>query len=129
MYPDEYRYSKEHEWIKIDGDQGTVGITDFAQQQLGDVVFVELPEAGSSFAAAEVFGNIESVKAVSELFLPVSGEILEVNQAAVDSPEMINKDPHGEAWLVVVKLTNPTELDGLLSVEDYQKYVEEESGN
>ena len=129
MYPDEYRYSKEHEWIKIDGDQGTVGITDFAQQQLGDVVFVELPEVGSGFAAAEVFGNIESVKAVSELFLPVSGEIVEVNQAAVDSPEMINKDPHGEAWLVVVKLTNPTELDGLLSVEDYQKYVEEESGN
>jgi glycine cleavage system H protein len=129
MYPDEYRYSKEHEWIKIDGDRGTIGITDFAQQQLGDVVFVELPEAGSSFAAAEVFGNIESVKAVSELFLPVSGEIVEVNQAAVDSPEMINKDPHGEAWLVVVKLTNPAELEGLLSVEDYQKYVEEEAGN
>ena len=129
MYPAEYRYSKEHEWVKIDGDQAAVGITDFAQQQLGDVVFVELPEAGSSFAAAEVFGNIESVKAVSELFLPVSGEILEVNQAAVDSPEMINKDPHGEAWLVVVKLTNPTELEGLLSVEDYQKYVEEEAGN
>ncbi len=129
MYPDEYRYSKEHEWIEIDGDQGKVGITDFAQQQLGDVVFVELPEAGSSFAAAEVFGNIESVKAVSELFLPVSGEIVEVNQAAVDSPEMINKDPHGEAWLVVVKLTNPAELEGLLSVEDYQKYVEEEAGN
>ena len=129
MYPAEYRYSKEHEWVKIDGDQAAVGITDFAQQQLGDVVFVELPEAGSSFAAAEVFGNIESVKAVSELFLPVSGEIVEVNQAAVDSPEMINKDPHGEAWLVVVKLTNPTELEGLLSVEDYQKYVEEEAGN
>jgi len=129
MYPDEYRYSKEHEWIKIDGDHGKVGITDFAQQQLGDVVFVELPEAGSSFSAAEVFGNIESVKAVSELFLPVSGEIVEVNQAAVDSPELINKDPHGEAWLVVVKLTNPAELEGLLSVEDYQKYVEEEAGN
>jgi len=129
MYPAEYRYSKEHEWVKIDGDQAAVGITDFAQQQLGDVVFVELPEAGSSFAAADVFGNIESVKAVSELFLPVSGEIVEVNQAAVDSPEMINKDPHGEAWLVVVKLTNPTELEGLLSVEDYQKYVEEEAGN
>ena len=129
MYPDEYRYSKEHEWIKIDGDHGKVGITDFAQQQLGDVVFVELPEAGSSFSAAEVFGNIESVKAVSELFLPVSGEIVEVNQAAVDSPELINKDPHGEAWLVVVKLTNPAELEGMLSVEDYQKYVEEEAGN
>ena len=129
MYPAEFRYSKEHEWVKIDGDRAAVGITDFAQQQLGDVVLVELPEAGSSFAAAEVFGNIESVKAVSELFLPVSGEIVEVNQAAVDSPEMINKDPHGEAWLVVVKLTNPTELEGLLSVEDYQKYVEEEAGN
>ena len=129
MYPDEYRYSKEHEWIKIDGDQGKIGITDYAQQQLGDVVFVELPDVGSSFATAEVFGNIESVKAVSELFSPVSGEVVEVNQAAVDSPEMVNKDPHGEAWLIVIKLTDPSELGSLLSAADYQKYTEEEAGS
>ena len=129
MYPEEYRYSKEHEWIKVDGEKGTIGITDYAQQQLGDVVFVELPDVGSSFAAMEVFGNIESVKAVSELFLPVSGEVVEVNQAVVDSPELVNKDPHGEAWLIVVKLTNSSEVQGLLSAADYQKYIEEEAGS
>lgn len=129
MYPEEYRYSKEHEWIQIDGDQGKIGITDYAQQQLGDVVFVELPDVGSSFGASEVFGNIESVKAVSELFSPVSGEVVEVNQATVDSPELVNKDPHGDAWLIVVKLTNPAEVEGLLSAADYQKYIEEESGS
>jgi glycine cleavage system H protein len=128
MYPEEYRYSKEHEWIKIDGDQGKIGITDYAQQQLGDVVFVELPDVGSSFGASEVFGNIESVKAVSELFSPVSGEVVEVNQATVDSPELVNKDPHRDAWLIVIKLTNPAEVEGLLSAADYQKYIEEESG-
>jgi glycine cleavage system H protein len=129
MYPEEYRYSKEHEWIQIDGDQGKIGITDYAQQQLGDVVFVELPEVGSSFGANEVFGNIESVKAVSELFSPVSGEVVEVNQATVDSPELVNKDPHGDAWLIAIKLTNPAEVEGLLSAADYQKYIEEESGS
>ena len=129
MYPEEYRYSKEHEWIQIDGDRGKIGITDYAQQQLGDVVFVELPDVGSSFGASEVFGNIESVKAVSELFSPVSGEVVEVNQATVDSPELVNKDPHGDAWLIVIKLTNPGEVEDLLSAADYQKYIEEESGS
>jgi glycine cleavage system H protein len=127
MYPEEYRYSKEHEWIKVDGDRGTVGITDFAQQQLGDVVFVELPEVGATFSVQDVFGNIESVKAVSELFCPISGEILEVNQTAVDSPELVNKDPHGEAWLIVFKIQDPAEIDQLLSAADYQKYLEEEA--
>jgi glycine cleavage system H protein len=127
MYPEEYRYSKEHEWIKVDGDRGTIGITDYAQQQLGDVVFVELPEVGATFSAQEVFGNIESVKAVSELFCPISGEILEINQTAVDSPEMVNKDPHGEAWLIVIKIQDPAEVAGLLSAADYQKYLEEEA--
>ena len=127
MYPEEYRYSKEHEWIKVDGDRGTIGITDYAQQQLGDVVFVELPEVGATFSAQEVFGNIESVKAVSELFCPISGEILEINQTAVDSPELVNKDPHGEAWLIVLKIQDPAQVAGLLSAADYQKYLEEEA--
>lgn len=129
MYPDEFRYSKEHEWIQIVGDQGKIGITDYAQQQLGDVVFVELPEVGSSFAAGDVFGNIESVKAVSELFCPASGEVVEVNEATVDSPELVNKDPHGEAWLILIKLKDPKELESLLSAADYQTYIEEESGS
>jgi glycine cleavage system H protein len=129
MYPEEFRYSKEHEWIKIDGDRGTIGITDYAQQQLGDVVYIELPEVGSSYAAADVFGSIESVKAVSELFSPVSGEVVEVNGEAADSPELVNKDPHGKAWLIVLKLSEPSELENLMSASDYQKYVEEESGS
>jgi glycine cleavage system H protein len=127
MYPEEYRYSKEHEWIKVDGDRGTIGITDYAQQQLGDVVFVELPEVGATFSGQEVFGNIESVKAVSELFCPISGEVLEINQTAVDSPELVNKDPHGEAWLIVIKIQDQAEVDGLLSAADYKKYLEEEA--
>ncbi len=127
MYPEEYRYSKEHEWIRVDGDRGTIGITDYAQQQLGDVVFVELPEVGATFSAREVFGNIESVKAVSELFCPISGEILEINQVAIDSPELVNKDPHGEAWLIVIKIQDPAELAELLSSADYQKYLEEDA--
>lgn len=129
MYPDNFRYSKEHEWVSVDGDKGTVGITDYAQQQLGDVVYVELPEVGATFAAAEVFGSIESVKAVSELFCPVSGEVLEINQKPVDSPEIVNKDPHGDAWLMVIRLTNPSELEGLLSASAYQDYIEQESAS
>jgi glycine cleavage system H protein len=128
MYPEDLRYSKEHEWIKIDGDQGTIGITDYAQQQLGDVVYVELPDVGAAFSADEVFGSIESVKAVSELFCPVSGEVLEVNQETADSPELVNKDPHGKAWLVVIRVTDPSETENLMSASDYQKYVEEAAG-
>ena len=127
MYPEEYRYSKEHEWIKVEGERGTIGITDYAQQQLGDVVYVELPEVGATFSVMEVFGSIESVKAVSDLYCPVSGEVVETNQAVVDSPELVNKDPHGEAWLVVVRVKDPSELDSLLSASAYQKYVAEEA--
>ena len=126
MLPEDRKYSKEHEWIKVDGDNGTIGITDYAQQQLGDVVFVEVPEVGASVTAMEVFGNIESVKAVSELFSPVSGEIVEVNDQVVDQPELVNKDPHGDAWLIKVKLGNPSELDGLMSASQYQEYLDKE---
>jgi glycine cleavage system H protein len=128
MYPEDLRYSKEHEWIKIEGDRGTIGITDYAQQQLGDVVYVELPEVGATFSINDVFGSIESVKAVSELFCPLSGEVLEVNQETTDSPESVNQDPHGKAWLIVIRVTDPSEVENLMSASDYQKYVEEAAG-
>jgi glycine cleavage system H protein len=127
MLPDDRKYSKEHEWIKVDADRGTVGITDYAQKQLGDVVYVELPEPGARLAAMQVFGTIESVKAVSELFCPVSGEVLEVNQTVVDKPELVNSDPYGGAWLVVVKIASPAELGSLMSASEYQSYLDEES--
>jgi glycine cleavage system H protein len=129
MYPEDFLYTKEHEWIKIDGDRGTVGITDYAQQQLGDVVYVELPDVGATFSANDVFGSIESVKAVSELFCPLSGEVLEVNQGTADSPELVNQDPHGKAWLIVIRLKDSSETESLMSASDYQKYVEEETGS
>jgi glycine cleavage system H protein len=129
MYPEDFLYTKEHEWIKIDGDRGTVGITDYAQQQLGDVVYVELPDVGATFSANDVFGSIESVKAVSELFCPVSGGVLEVNQETADSPELVNQDPHGKAWLIVIRLKDSSETESLMSASDYQKYVEEETGS
>jgi glycine cleavage system H protein len=128
MYPEGFLYSKEHEWIKIDGDRGTIGITDYAQQQLGDVVYVELPDVGATLSANDVFGSIESVKAVSELFCPVSGEVLEVNQETTDSPELVNQDPHGKAWLIAIRVTDPSETGNLMSASDYQKYVEEAAG-
>lgn len=129
MYPENFRYTKEHEWIKLEGDQATVGITDYAQRQLGDVVFVELPEVGASFSAMEVFGNIESVKAVSELFCPVAGEVVEVNQEVVDSPELVNQAPHDKAWLMVLRVTDASAVKNLLSASEYEKYVEQEAGN
>ncbi len=129
MYPDDRQYSKEHEWIKMEGDRGTVGITDYAQKQLGDVVYVELPDVGAKFAANEVFGTIESVKAVSELFSPVGGEVVEVNQSVVDSPEMVNKDPHGNSWLMVIKVDDATELGKLLTASQYQELTEKEGAD
>ena len=129
MYPDNYRYSKEHEWIEVEGDRGRVGITDYAQQQLGDVVYVELPEVESKLSATDVFGSIESVKAVSELFSPVSGKVLEINQVVVDAPETVNKDPHGDAWLMLLRITDPSELDNLLTAAEYQNYIEQEAGS
>ncbi len=126
-YPQDCRYSKDHEWIKVAGDKGTVGITDHAQNQLGDVVFLELPEVGRKLAAGEVFGTVESVKAVSELFSPVSGEVVEVNAALTKTPEKINTDPHGEAWMVVIRLSAPAEPSALMDAAAYEAYAASEA--
>ena len=126
-YPDDRFYSKSHEWIRVEGDTATIGITDHAQKELGDVVFVELPETGEIFDEGQEFGTIESVKAVSELFLPVAGEIVEVNKTLVDEPNAVNEDPHGDGWLVQVKVTSDGALDGLMNAAAYEKFVEEEA--
>ena len=125
-YPADFKYTKEHEWIKIDGGTGTIGITDHAQQALGDIVFVELPKVGATITAGQSFGTVESVKAVSDLYAPVSGEITEVNGDLATSPEKVNSEPH-QAWMVKVKLSNPAEANALLSAADYDKFVAEES--
>jgi len=121
-YPAGFKYTKDHEWIELEGDKGKVGITDYAQQQLGDVVYVDLPEVGARLKQGQSFGTIESVKAVSELYSPVSGEVAEVNTALKDKPETINKDPHA-TWMVVLKLTNPGEVDALLDATQYQALI------
>lgn len=122
MYPPNLKYTKDHEWIRMSGDTGQVGITQYAQEQLGDVVFVDLPEVGRTFTQGEQFGSIESVKAVSDLYCPVSGEIVEVNAALAKKPESVNQDPHG-AWMIILKLTNPDELSRLLDAEGYGDIV------
>jgi glycine cleavage system H protein len=127
MYPDDRRYSKEHEWLKVEGDRGRVGITDYAQNQLGDVVFLELPEVGRVLKANESFGTVESVKAVSELFAPAAGEVVEVNSGLVSRPEAINTDPHGQAWMIVLKLADPKSAGSLLDAAAYQALLESES--
>jgi glycine cleavage system H protein len=124
-YPANYRYTKEHEWVNVNGDVATVGITDYAQNELGDVVFVELPKAGTAVTAGKSFGNVESVKAVSEIYAPVSGEVVEANGALHDTPEKINSDPHGEAWLVKIRLAKADELKGLMDAPAYEAYVAE----
>ena len=125
MYPDQFRYTKEHEWIAVEGGVGTVGITDHAQKELGDIVYVDLPKPGDLVEKMKVMGSVESVKAVSEIFSPVSGEVVEVNTALADAPEMLNQDPHGVAWLVKIKLRDPDELSDLLSASEYQAYLGE----
>lgn len=127
MYPADYRYTKDHEWIKIDGSVGTIGITDYAQHELGDVVFVELPKVGVRIKAGESFGSVESVKAVSDIFSPVSGEITEINSLLVDAPEKINQDPHASAWLVRIKIENAGEANSLMDAKAYQTYVDEKA--
>jgi len=121
-YPAGFKYTKDHEWIDLEGDLGKVGITDYAQQQLGDVVYVELPEVGTKLKAGQSFGTIESVKAVSELYSPVAGEVVEVNTALKDKPEAVNADPHAN-WMIVIKLANPAEAGPLLGAEQYQELV------
>lgn len=123
--PEDLHYSKDHEWVRVDGDIATIGITDYAQNSLGDVVYVELPKVGDELAAQEAFGSVESVKAVSELFTPVSGKVQEVNDALQDEPEKVNSDPYGEAWMIRVKMSSPGEVDSLLTVAEYEDFTKE----
>lgn len=123
MYPTEYLYSKEHEWVRVDDAVVTIGITEFAQQELGEVVYVELPEVGQVFDANDEIGTIESVKAVAEVYTPVAGEIVEINEAVVDDPELLNEEPHSEGWLVKVRFSSAADLKSLMNAEQYEEYV------
>ena len=123
MYPENFRYTKEHEWVLVEGDTGTIGITDHAQEELGDIVYVDLPKVGAHLETGKSLGSVESVKAVSDVYSPVSGDVLEVNGALAEAPEKLNEDPHGAAWLVKVKLANPAEVQNLMSAADYQSYI------
>jgi glycine cleavage system H protein len=127
MYPENLRYTKEHEWVLAEGDVAVVGITFHAQKELGDIVYVDLPKVGTLVEQGKVVGSVESVKAVSDIYSPVSGEVLEVNQMLAESPEKVNEDPHGAAWLVKIRMSAPGEVSNLLSAADYQAYVEAES--
>lgn len=122
-YPENLRYTKEHEWVRAEGDAAYIGITDHAQSELGDIVFVELPKVGSTLSKGQTLGSVESVKAVSDIYAPVSGEVLEANTALTQNPEKLNEDPHGEAWLVKVKLSSAAEINDLMNAADYQTYV------
>jgi glycine cleavage system H protein len=122
-YPENFHYTKEHEWVRVDGDTAVFGITDHAQHELGDIVYVELPKIGAALEKGKNFGSVESVKAVSDVYAPVSGEVIEINEALATTPEKLNEDPHGDAWLVKIKLTAPGEIKELLSAADYQKYI------
>jgi len=127
-YPADYKYTKEHEWLKIDGNTGTIGITDYAQNSLGDIVFVELPKVGAEVSAGKTFGSVESVKAVSDLYAPVSGTVTEVNEALNNSPELVNKDANA-TWMIKVTLKDAGEAGRLLSTADYEKFIAEEGGH
>ena len=124
-YPTQFRYTKEHEWVDAKGDSATIGITDYAQHELGDVVFVELPAAGTKLVAGKTFSSVKSVKAVSEIYAPANGEVVEANGALQNAPESINSDPHGTGWLVKVKLTNPSEIHSLMDAAAYEAFIEE----
>jgi glycine cleavage system H protein len=125
--PEDLHYSKDHEWVRVDGDIATIGITDYAQNSLGDVVYVEVPKAGDEFAAHESFGSVESVKAVSELFTPVSGKVVEANPTLQDEPEKVNEDPYGAAWMIRVKMSKPGEVDSLLTPAEYEDFTKAET--
>src|SRR5688500_12904171 len=121
--PENLRYSKDHEWVLVDGDVASIGITDYAQHSLGDVVYIDMPRVGDKLATHESFGSVESVKAVSEIFTPVAGEIVEVNDSLNDTPEKVNNDPYGEAWFIKIKMDNPGDADAMLSGEEYEEYL------
>ncbi len=123
--PENLHYSKDHEWVKVEDGVATIGITDYAQHSLGDVVYVELPSVGDKFEAHEAFGSVESVKAVSEVFTPIAGEIVEANDGLNDMPEAVNNDAYGDAWMIKVKMDNPLEADAMLSAEEYEEYLSE----
>jgi glycine cleavage system H protein len=125
--PDDLHYSKDHEWVRVEGDVAVVGITDYAQDSLGDVVYVELPKVGDEFAANESFGSVESVKAVSEVFSPVSGEIVGINDALADAPEKVNQDPYGEGWMIRVQMSNSGEVDSMLTAAEYEDFTKAET--
>jgi len=124
-YPENLRYTKEHEWVSVNGDIGTVGITFHAQSELGDIVYVDMPTPGAAVTAGESFGSVESVKAVSEIYSPVTGEVVEANETLKDAPEKLNDDPHGEAWLVKIRLSDKSQIDGLMDASKYQAYIGE----
>lgn len=122
-FPDNLKYTKDHEWVLVDGDVATIGVTDFAQSELGDIVFVDISSQGDTLSAHEVFGTVEAVKTVSDLYMPVSGKVIEVNASLDSAPETVNSDPYGDGWMVKVKMSNPAELDGLMSHADYTAMV------
>lgn len=124
MYPDDLFYTKEHEWIKVEGDEGLVGITEFAQHQLGDIIYVELPKVGTKLGLHQTLGVVESVKSVSDVYSPVSGEVLAANEELAQSPDLVNKDPHGRGWIARLKLQEKKELEGLMSAADYEKFLQ-----
>lgn len=126
--PADLLYTKQHEWVLVEGNSATVGITDFAQQELGDVVYIELPEEGQSFEAEESFGSVESVKAVSELYMPLSGKVCEVNSELADTPETVNEDPYGDGWMIRISISDDGQVDELMSSDDYLEYLKEEAG-
>jgi len=125
--PEDLHYSKDHEWVRVDGDQAIIGITDYAQNSLGDVVYVELPKVNDDFAANEAFGSVESVKAVSEVFTPVAGAVVQINETLADEPETVNSDSYGAGWMIRVKMSNPAEVDSLLTAAEYEDFTKAES--
>lgn len=125
-FPEDLKYSKEHEWVLVEGNVATVGITDFAQDQLGDIVFVELPAVGDKVSKEDAFGVVESVKAVSDIYAPVTGKVIEINDDLPDNPEILNEDPYGDAWIIKIEMSDPDEIDDLLTSAEYEEYVAEE---
>lgn len=125
--PEDLSYTKDHEWVRVKGEEATVGITDHAQQQLGDIVYVELPKVGDKFETSEPFGSVESVKAVSEIFMPLSGTVAQVNDTLNDSPELVNEDPYGDGWMIRIKIDKPSQVDALLTSIAYEDYIKEEA--